>query len=121
MNIGIQLKKAQKLCQEHKFNLAKDIYEKILISWPNQIEALQNLSMIHIRQNDLENAEKIFDKLYFLAQDKNTLINYSFLKFNLGKFTDVLKVSKENEHIDELKINAIRALRNLKKARNVLI
>jgi len=120
MNISIQLKKAQKLCQEHKFNLAKDIYEKILISWPNQIEALQNLSMIYIRQNDLGGAEKIFDKLYFLVQDKNTLINYSLLKLNLGKFTEVVKVSKENEHIDELKINAIRALRNLKKSQECL-
>jgi tetratricopeptide (TPR) repeat protein len=115
MNINIQLKKAQKLFREHKLNLAKDIYQKILISWPNQIEALQNLSMIYVKQNDLKAAEKLLDRLYLLVQDKNLIINYSSLKLNLGKYSEVVKISNENESLDSLKLNTIRALRYLKK------
>ena len=120
MNINSLLKKAQSFCHADQLNSAKEIYSKILITKPNQMEALRNLSMIHIKQNDLKAAENIFDKLYSMVQDRDILINYSFLKLNLGKFTEVVQISKKNKFIDQLKINAIRALRNLKKNQECL-
>ena len=120
MNINSLLKKAQSFCHTDQLNSAKEIYSKILITKPNQMEALRNLAMIHIKQNDLKAAEIIFDKLYSMVQDRDVLINYSFLKLNLGKFSEVVEISKKNKLIEQLKINAIRALRNLKKTQECL-
>lgn len=86
--------RAYKYLERQEFQLAKNSLQKLLSSEPNDPYALNNLAIIYWRENNLEEAEKLFERAVN-NKSQLELDKQKYLYLNRGIFYKTIKQNKK--------------------------
>jgi len=119
MNIKKNLEQAYNFFQQNNLDAAELLLNKILIKYPNNIDALNNLSLIKIRKNLIDDAILLLKKSLEINPQLNNLKNLCLLYSQQKLWTNILnsydQYIKKIQYDYQLEILRASALREIGK------
>lgn len=117
MNIKKNLEQAYNFFQQNNLDAAELLLNKILIKYPNNLDALNNLSLIKIRKNLTDDAISLLKKSLEINPQLNNLKNLCFLYSQQKLWTNILNIYdqyikkiKYDYQLEILKASALREI-----------